>query len=544
MTRCIRFLAVAATLAAASTASAQNYRPAIDSQRLRLDPTAHGSLVLGDGEVLEEGQFRAALTGHYERSPMVLTTSGDLRGYGVGADSTKETLLLRERATVHLNLAMNLWKRLELGIHIPAVAYQYAENYVSPSGDSRLNHPTQGGIAAPSAMLRYGMTSERAGAPLASAIAVEVVFPWTDKVDYGGEKGFIIAPRLELGKTLGGGLRLMADAGGQFRTEDVKLTNGDKLSHEVLGGLGVATTGKLRGELTARGAFNFDGLSQNVELLAGARYSFGEGEIYALGGPGFMESPGTPTYRGLIGFAFIGGKKKAAPPPPPPDPCAAGQAHTPEQCPALDDDGDGVANGQDRCPLEKGVAENQGCPDKDTDGDGVPDRLDRCPSVPGATDNQGCPKDSDKDGVTDDKDRCPDKPGIPENQGCPPERAEIKAGKIEIKEKVFFDTGKATIKPQSNALLDDVAKLIAANPQVGVVTVEGHTDSTGSAATNRALSQKRAEAVKDYLVSKGVDASRIEAKGFGPDQPVESNKTAKGREANRRVEFTIQNANP
>lgn len=121
----------------------------------------------------------------------------------------------------------------------------------------------------------------------------------------------------------------------------------------------------------------------------------------------------------------------------------------------------------------------------------------------------------------------------------PPARAAIAKGKIELKEKVFFDTGRTTIKPESHALLDDVAAVLGDHPEVKRVVIEGHTDNRGSAAANKKLSQGRAEAVRAYLVDKGVAADRLEAKGFGQTRPIADNKTAKGREANRRVEFTI-----
>lgn len=226
----------------------------------------------------------------------------------------------------------------------------------------------------------------------------------------------------------------------------------------------------------------------------------------------------------------------------PVDPCAVGQAHTPDQCPALDDDGDALANAQDRCPLEKGIPETGGCPAKDSDGDGIADHVDRCLMVKG-TEADGCPPaDTDADGIADAQDRCPQQAGIPAEQGCPPARAQInvETKKIEIAEKVFFDTGKATIQARSFALLDDVAALLVANTSVASVVVEGHTDNRGSEAVNRKLSLARAEAVKAYLVQKNVDAARLEAKGIGPDRPAQPNGTAAGREANRRVEFVIQ----
>ena len=111
--------------------------------------------------------------------------------------------------------------------------------------------------------------------------------------------------------------------------------------------------------------------------------------------------------------------------------------------------------------------------------------------------------------------------------------------KLELLEKVYFDTSKTSIKPVSLPLLDEIAQVLVGNPQVKKVVVEGHTDNTGAAGFNTKLSQGRADAVKAYLVKKGVAADRLESKGFGPSQPIADNKTAKGREANRRVEFTI-----
>jgi outer membrane protein OmpA-like peptidoglycan-associated protein len=140
-------------------------------------------------------------------------------------------------------------------------------------------------------------------------------------------------------------------------------------------------------------------------------------------------------------------------------------------------------------------------------------------------------------------------PGAPESsvsEGAygitppPPARVVITEKKLELKDKVFFDTSKATIKPVSFDLLDEVARVLVAHPEVKNLRIEGHTDSTGSAATNTALSEARAEAVRDYLVTKGVAAERLSAKGFGPARPVADNATAAGREANRRVEFMIE----
>jgi OOP family OmpA-OmpF porin len=155
-------------------------------------------------------------------------------------------------------------------------------------------------------------------------------------------------------------------------------------------------------------------------------------------------------------------------------------------------------------------------------------------------DATGCPRDSDGDGVTDPADKCPNTPAGTkvDGVGCP-----VLFGgttRTLVLEGVYFETGKSVIKPESEATLDRVAGSLAAHPEV-TVEVGGHTDNTGSRATNRRLSQARATAVRDYLIGKGVAAAQLTAKGYGPDKPVADNKTVAGRAANRRVELTKTN---
>jgi outer membrane protein OmpA-like peptidoglycan-associated protein len=125
-----------------------------------------------------------------------------------------------------------------------------------------------------------------------------------------------------------------------------------------------------------------------------------------------------------------------------------------------------------------------------------------------------------------------------------PARVVLTESNIAIMDKVQFETGKADLKEVSHSLLDEVAKMLKDNPQVELISVEGHTDSTGSPVFNRKLSQQRAESVAKYLASKGVKAARMEPKGFGPDKPIADNETDAGREANRRVEFNILKQGP
>ncbi len=127
----------------------------------------------------------------------------------------------------------------------------------------------------------------------------------------------------------------------------------------------------------------------------------------------------------------------------------------------------------------------------------------------------------------------------PPPPSAPPARVVVTKEKLELRDKVFFDTGKSTIKAESFPLLDEVAQVMKDHPEVRHVIIEGHTDNLGKAAANLKLSQGRAAAVRTYLVGKGVAADRLAAKGFGAARPVADNKTAKGREENRRVEFVV-----
>jgi outer membrane protein OmpA-like peptidoglycan-associated protein len=116
---------------------------------------------------------------------------------------------------------------------------------------------------------------------------------------------------------------------------------------------------------------------------------------------------------------------------------------------------------------------------------------------------------------------------------------EVKDDKIELNEKVNFETGKAALLPDSKTLLDEVAQALADHPEIQKVRIEGHTDNQGGAASNKRLSDKRSKSVRDYLISKGIDGKRLEAKGMGQSKPIADNKTAEGREQNRRVELKI-----
>jgi outer membrane protein OmpA-like peptidoglycan-associated protein len=220
-------------------------------------------------------------------------------------------------------------------------------------------------------------------------------------------------------------------------------------------------------------------------------------------------------------------------------------------CPRGDEDGDGIKDKRDKCPKQPGPTENQGCPWGDADKDGILDNLDKCPKQPEDLDefedDDGCPdKDNDKDGVPDDQDKCPNVPetinGYKDEDGCPDKGRQVvivRKEKIEILQKVHFAYGRARIKPDSFGLLDQVAQVLKGHEEIKKIRIEGHTDSRGSDAANRRLSQRRAGAVRKYLIKRGVASKRLKAVGYGEAKPIASNKSDTGRESNRRVEFVI-----
>jgi outer membrane protein OmpA-like peptidoglycan-associated protein len=202
-------------------------------------------------------------------------------------------------------------------------------------------------------------------------------------------------------------------------------------------------------------------------------------------------------------------------------------------CP--DADGDGITDAEDKCPDVKGTKELNGC--VDTDGDGLIDSNDNCPTEKGAKELNGCP-DKDADGVADKDDKCPDVVGIVANKGCPEIKEEVKQLFTKALQGIQFETGKDVITKGSYSILDNVVKVMVENPAY-LLDINGHTDNVGDSNKNKTLSQNRANAVMNYLVSKGVASNRLKATGFGDTMPVGDNKTTAGKAKNRRVEFKV-----
>lgn len=217
-----------------------------------------------------------------------------------------------------------------------------------------------------------------------------------------------------------------------------------------------------------------------------------------------------------------------------------------------DRDGDGYPDDIDKCPdiPEDGAQPSpyDGCPAQDRDGDGIDDAADDCPDEPedmdGIQDEDGCPEtDADRDNINDPEDACPLEPGLrsddPKVNGCPTStRFDETTGEIILLRPVQFQTGKARILPGSFQILDEVVAVVNSH-RGSRLAIHGHTDSRGGRAMNVRLSKARAGAVVKYLTDHGIDSSRLESEGFGPDRPVDTNSTAAGRAHNRRVEFKL-----
>jgi len=201
-----------------------------------------------------------------------------------------------------------------------------------------------------------------------------------------------------------------------------------------------------------------------------------------------------------------------------------------------DQDGDGVADSDDKCPSTPGSISAKGCPDADKDG--ISDYDDKCPNKPGIKAMNGCP-DSDGDGIDDSRDKCPDTPGSVASNGCPGiSEADLSTLETAMRA-VSFDTGKATLKPSSYPILNQIANIMERYPNYNLA-IEGHTDNVGSAVNNQLLSERRARSCYEYLQRKGISTTRMNYAGYGEVSPIAGNDSLSGRSLNRRVEFNLK----
>jgi OOP family OmpA-OmpF porin len=337
---------------------------------------------------------------------------------------------------------------------------------------------------------------------------------------------------------------------------------------------------------------------QPLEALGGIKLYLARNSFFSLGaGRGLVAGKGgNPDFRGFIGIVFepnIGDRDgdglkddvdKCPDDPedfddfededgcPDPDNDRDGILDEDDQCPnvpedfdgfqdedgcpegdANDRDGDGILDDVDKCPDDPEdfdeFEDEDGCPDPDNDRDGILDVDDLCPNDPedkdGFVDEDGCPDpDNDRDRILDVDDKCPNEPetynGFEDEDGCPDRgRVVVTDTAIEILDMVYFEYNKAIIKKESYPILDAVAATLQGNPSIELVEIQGHTDERGDDAYNLDLSDRRAAAVKKYLVDKGIDPKRLESQGYGETQPLDRRHNEAAWAKNRRVAFLI-----
>lgn len=565
--------AAAAVVAGAASlgvaASAQAQETATGFAINRYNPSERGSdWFVGESlDLRGHGRLAAGLVFDWARKPLV--------SYDENGDEIAP--IIANQLYGHVGLAVNLWERLRLAASLPVLFYQngtaveyggvrYATREGAEVGDLRLG-----------ADLR--LLGEY-GDPATLAIGGQVTFPTGTRDAYTSD-GFVrFLPRAALAGDLGI-FAYSAQAGLDYRGLRVDYAEapfGTDMRFAATLGLRLADKALLLGPelwgstvISDSGEGLFEEEATPFEGIFGAHYFAGDWRFGAGVGPGFTRGLGAPALRVLASIEWFPAIEEA-PPPPPPEPLAAdtdgdgirddvdacvtvpGVASSDPAkhgCPERrDTDKDGIFDDEDACVTDAGVPsedkEKHGCP-PDQDGDGVLDRDDACVSEAGPKSDDpkknGCPlpKDSDGDTIIDPEDACPDKAGPasddPQKHGCP--RAEVSGERVVILDRIEFDTGKATIRPESNAILEAVRAVLEENPQIKKVRVEGHTDNRGGRAMNVGLSRRRAASVVKWLVDNGISQERLTSQGLGPDKPVDSNDTDTGRQNNRRVEFHI-----
>jgi outer membrane protein OmpA-like peptidoglycan-associated protein len=482
----------------------------------------------------------------FSRDPMELQVTN-------GPIPDQRLALVHSQLTGHLTWSLGLWERLVIFMDLP-YTFVLSDN-LSDEAVAFLNSIGQGLLIAAGSGLGdlyvgargvlYGTRENIFQLAAQATLTTNTASAARPQQNYLGEpnKSPNIGGWFEVLGTFNAGeyVRIPLNVGYKtgFRQDVPSLDIGNQLTfgaavQVLLGQDRFMLTMEAFGRTAAASGTGFGGSQESpVELLGGFKYLHRKGFAVGIAGTGGVTSGyGNPDWRliGMLGFTM---PEK-------------------EEIIVVDTDGDGIADALDPCPNDPedfdGFQDEDGCPDFDNDADGILDLDDACPNEPGPPENHGCPDlDRDGDGVPDRIDNCPDEPGPVENQGCPEEQGVvIEDSRLEILDKIYFNSDSAQLQRRSHAVLDNVAEVLNAHPEIRIIGVEGHTDSTGPSAYNMRLSQRRAESVVRYLVDEGgVSKDRFIAEGFGETQPlVPDAKTKMQLAQNRRVEFHIAEAGP
>ncbi|MBX7196931.1 MAG: OmpA family protein [Sandaracinaceae bacterium] len=495
--------------------------------------------------------------------------------YPVGSGSP--TTLVGPMAQGELLAAIGLFEQMELGLAIPLAMAQAAgpETTTDPSQASRPNLFGGGVSSAEGGSFQVGASDLRVSIKvpllrgdfaLAGRVGMSLPpcagescasMPWFSSMRY-----WTFVPELIAAGTLGPvriagtltyRMRQRREVGDFIQDDEIQLAAG--ATWTIVPELQAILEGQYRiglgGPINAGRAPN--STETPLELDAGARIlPAGPFSLDVGVGTGVIGGYGAPSFRGFLTARYridAGG-------------CTLGPEDVDgfqdgDFCLDPDNDGDGVEDVADRCVNDAedadGFQDDDGCPELDNDGDGAPDTTDTCPTASEDDDefqdDDGCPEpDNDEDGVSDGVDRCPmdpeDADQFQDEDGCPepgPRAVPVTVSdtRILIGETIYFEFDTDVIRPVSMPLLDQVAQVIGTLDGTLRIRIEGHTDNLGGEAYNVDLSFRRARAVVEYLVGRGVARERLEYRGYGPQHPVAPNDTPQGRALNRRVEFTI-----
>lgn len=568
-----------APLLVATPGSAQE-RPDVNVQTFDPALQPNGIFTIERSKPLGHLEFGGTLVFDYLSEPLK----------AVGGD--QETAVVDQQLAAHLVTGIGLFDRFELSLNLPV----YLVNDVSWQGED------VGGFSAGDlGITARGQILSQEQAGLGLGASLKVTAPTGAGQMFVGRSSASVAPQVIVDRTFGD-LLLAGNLGFRFLADETlsDLEMGDEFTYS-LGAEYTVVDNVLRigGELngaTPVGDFFGSADTSPLEFLLGAKVITNSGfAIMAGSGAGLSPGIGAPEFRAFLGISYPTSKGDSDG-----DGLLDSEDNCPDKaedldgfedadgCPDPDNDQDGIPDDEDKCPDEaedkNGYQDEDGCPDasNDTDGDGIVDMNDECVEKPedmnnyqdedgcpdaeadadgdgipdaedecreeaedkdGFEDEDGCPDpDNDNDGIADAEDNCPDEAGVKAENGCPPKEKKVVREKEEIKilEKVYFEKDSANIKERSHDLLDQVSLLLRQNPDIKKVEIQGHTDDSGSASYNQELSQKRADAVMNYLVENGnVEQGRLVANGYGESEPLADNTSEENRGKNRRVEFKI-----
>ncbi|MBL9024652.1 MAG: OmpA family protein [Myxococcales bacterium] len=549
-------LALGGAFLAANPASAQDTTFSLD--RLRLGGAPDDGMGLWRPALSEKPRFYGQFMLGYSHNPFRIENhiQDDAQADRMEAVSGAP---VRGQLTGYFDVGFEVWQRLGLQVMFPATFFQTGNPTFAasvPAARDAVDLST----AAPG-----DMRFEVRGVPVIVddgffklGANANVFAPSGNDLSFTGDKsahgGFGIAGELDWKSFV-----LVLDTGMHFRPDSA--VNDFDIGHEWefgLGGFVPIRDDRIRLGLTVFGSAMVTGddafkvETTPLEWMLEGKFAVDDKkQLYLNGFGGTRMAPGyAPDFRTGFAVGYWFNLVDVDPPSPPKDGLKATRGD-------IDTDKDGYPDNVDLCPTEpedgKPPFTTDGCPGTDRDGDGIPDVLDKCPDVPedkdGINDNDGCPEDdADKDDIPDAQDACPKEPGVAspdkEKNGCPQFIRRISgSNEIQVLKKVEFEFGSSRLSKASFPILDEVYKLLEANPEITLLSIEGHTDSVGSDALNLRLSKDRAKSCLDYLVQKGIKQNRLTSEGFGETKPIESNDTADGRAKNRRTEFHIRTQN-